>query len=936
MADTRYSHQITPDTLNTSHSLAILTVPPGSTVLDIGAADGSVARVLVERGCRVWGLEVDPDAAERASQFCERVIVGDIAQIDLDEVLDGKRFEFVLLLDVLEHLPDPLAALRKVRDLLARSGRIIASIPNVTHGAVRLQLLKGAFTYTETGLLDRSHLRFFDRQGMESLMNGAGLTILERLRVTRGFTETEVPVDLSTMPPSVVEDIERDADAKTYQFVVVARPSTDDWPRPSVPSLAERLQQRNLELEASYKQLEHYVKSELAVAQQLRTELDAHRRRVAELEPELTSRMQELHERHRETRHLVADLAVREAWLAELRQVSAQQEHMLADARHELAHQEQMLAYARHELDRNRAVLEAASVQVVSKIRTSLERHPRLYSSLRRIVRGIAKVTGAVAGLLLFGIVTACTGTTRDSTSPAATRGYVLVSIDTLRADHLGAYGYHRPTSPYFDSLAARGVLFENAIAQIPGTLPSHMSMFTGLYPAEHGVYPPNGALSPDIETIAEAFRRAGFRTAGHTEGGFVDGSYGFARGFESFDDDALHHADDVERTFARARGFIEGLKRDERFFLFVHTYAIHDPYDPPAPYGSLYWTGAPPEGFAPTGENLASFNAGNGVIQPAALEYYIAQYDGSINHVDDQLRKFFDWLEALVPRDQLTVIITSDHGEEFLDHGKMVHEQVYHENLRVPLLIVHPRVADGTRVRSLVQTIDIAPTLYNLAGIRPSAKLSGTSRASLLVDRDQAKESAAYAEAFTTRDRAIYHQDHGRLYQLIQFAPRLEPDGFWVSRSVVFDAAGDRLKFSAHSHAEPRTVSLQVNGVPHGLLEVPLGWREFEIRLPPDNGVQTVRLWAEGCTSPAASGQGNDRRCLAFKIRGVSLMRTELYDLARDPGATTNLSRDFPEVGSDLSNRLSQATWQLIASPDSVKPGSELLDRLRGLGYIR
>ena len=102
-------------------------------------------------------------------------------------------------------------------------------------------------------------------------------------------------------------------------------------------------------------------------------------------------------------------------------------------------------------------------------------------------------------------------GTTRL----APTRGVIFISLDTLRADHLSSYGYHRPTSPFIDSLAERGVLFENAFVQLPGTLPSHMSMFTGLYPAEHDVYPPSGVLSAEIPTLPEILQAAGFRTGG-------------------------------------------------------------------------------------------------------------------------------------------------------------------------------------------------------------------------------------------------------------------------------------------------------------------------------------------------------------------------------------------------------------------------------------
>jgi len=140
------------------------------------------------------------------------------------------------------------------------------------------------------------------------------------------------------------------------------------------------------------------------------------------------------------------------------------------------------------------------------------------------------------------------------------TRGLILISIDTLRADALGAYGYDLPTSPFFDQLAGRGTLFERAVIQYPSTLTSHMSIFTGLYPQEHQVLPPSTVLSAAIPTIPELLQTHGFRTAGHTEGGFVAGGYGFSRGFDEFTDTAYRQDTDIERTFDRGLSFLRSL----------------------------------------------------------------------------------------------------------------------------------------------------------------------------------------------------------------------------------------------------------------------------------------------------------------------------------------------------------------------------------------
>jgi arylsulfatase A-like enzyme len=283
---------------------------------------------------------------------------------------------------------------------------------------------------------------------------------------------------------------------------------------------------------------------------------------------------------------------------------------------------------------------------------------------------------------------------------PRATRGYVLISIDTLRADHLGCYGYGRPTSPFLDSLARRATLFEEAYAQFPSTLVSHMSMFTGLHPREHGVFPPSSVLSPEVETLPEAFQRHGFRTAGFTEGGYVSGRFGFRRGFDEFVARNRNRNRPIEGTFRRGVRFLEGLGKDDRFLLFLHTYAVHTPYDAPERYREPFWSGGPPPGAIPaTGPALTRQNALGEPLSQPAVAWLTALYDAGIRQTDEVLQRFFADLERLGLDDEVTVVVTSDHGEELQDHGRFNHTQVYREVLRVPLLVIHPdhRAAVGT-----------------------------------------------------------------------------------------------------------------------------------------------------------------------------------------------------------------------------------------------
>ncbi len=410
--------------------------------------------------------------------------------------------------------------------------------------------------------------------------------------------------------------------------------------------------------------------------------------------------------------------------------------------------------------------------------------------------------------------------------APGGTRGYILISIDTLRADHLGCYGHDRDTSPFIDSLAARGALFENAYAQLPGTLPSHMSIFTGLYPAEHGVYPPRGVLSKQIKTLPEMLSAHGFRTAGHTEGGYVHGSYGFARGFAEFSDKSYKVECDVERTLARGLDFLGRVGDRERFFLFLHSYAVHDPYPdvrspdvyhfPMKTYGKPFWPGDPPEGsLEPTGPHLKELNRLGAMPRGEVLDYYRAVYDAQIRYFDDLLRDFFVQLEELDLSDDLTVVLTSDHGEEFAEHGRLLHQQVYRETLHVPLIVIHPDLDAGRRIPELVESIDIAPTLLELAGIEPPSPVSGRSLLSLLAGSVVPGPREAYAEGMENAERTLLRQTDDGIHQLVWW-PRSGPEpGRWMSRELSFDTRGEELVVEVESFHRPRRLEVLVDGEP-------------------------------------------------------------------------------------------------------------------------
>jgi arylsulfatase A-like enzyme len=528
-------------------------------------------------------------------------------------------------------------------------------------------------------------------------------------------------------------------------------------------------------------------------------------------------------------------------------------------------------------------------------------------------------------------------GLTAVGFSPRATRGYVLISLDTLRADHLSCYGYERETSPFLERLIGSGaVVFDRAVVQFPSTLISHMSMFTGYYPRQHGVFPPAAVLSPAIETAPERFSKAGFRTAGHTEGGYVAGAYGFARGFDEFIDTPYADDRDIERTFGRGLAFLGELADDERFFVFLHTYSIHDPYEPPEPYRHAFWDGEPGTDVEAEGELLYRVNRGLAEVDPAAVEYFEALYDGSILYADAVLEQFFRQLGELGLADDTTVIITSDHGEEFFDHDKLAHEQIYPEGLFVPLIVVHPDLDHEIRIPSLVQSIDLAPTLYELAGIGVPEGLAGSSLVPYFEDPATILATEAYAEVvYPQTQKSLVAERDGRLLQLIVTEPPTDPDGIWVPHVVEFDSDERELAFQMISYKKPRSVEVEIDGEPRQTLEVPPRWTPFRIELPRQRLGSRLVLRTAECESPLDAGEGTERRCLGVKAQGLPMRRTELFDLVADPLADTDLGRASHGLAEQLHERLRSYRWEPIAEASWRELDEQTRRTLEALGYL-
>jgi arylsulfatase A-like enzyme len=316
---------------------------------------------------------------------------------------------------------------------------------------------------------------------------------------------------------------------------------------------------------------------------------------------------------------------------------------------------------------------------------------------------------------------------------PGVRPNVILISVDTLRSDRIGCYGNPRETSPTVDRLAREGVRFRRVVAPSNWTLPSHYSMMTSLYPTAHGVNPdraafgglrrPTGAVgirgSSRHETLAERMEALGYLTAAVTENGWVHPEFGFDQGFASY-------VADTDGTLENTRRQVLRWLRDHGdvpFFLFVHTYQPHQPYDPPPPYDGIFvesgHVGYALPGVTVPVEVLEDFQKDFYLPTEADVEAFRALYDGEVRYVDDFVADLVASLNDLGLVGRTVVIFTSDHGEEIFEHGRFTHgDALYDEVMRVPLIFWGPGLIEaGVEVDRAVSLLDILPTVVELGG---------------------------------------------------------------------------------------------------------------------------------------------------------------------------------------------------------------------------
>ncbi|HVP56464.1 MAG TPA: sulfatase [bacterium] len=332
-------------------------------------------------------------------------------------------------------------------------------------------------------------------------------------------------------------------------------------------------------------------------------------------------------------------------------------------------------------------------------------------------------VVAALAGLLLPKLL------------KSKARSIILISVDTLRPDHLGCYGYAKNTSPAIDAFARDATLFERCFSQAPNTRPSCASFLSGFYPHECKVASNSDNLPPEVTTLAERLKAKGYRTLAASSNFVLGPGSGFDQGFDVFDNqlDELETVRQVpERVAAKTTDAAIRMldSAGGKFFLWVHFQDPHGPYTPPAPYDSMFLDPNRPIIKLPINPSLSGIG-GIPIYQKLGNHddywFYVAQYDGEIGYLDKHLGRLLQALKDRGLYDKSLIILTADHGEGMGERGYyFAHGEFVFNNLeRVPL-VIRPGGQAPSRRTEYAQLLDLAPTILRYAGLGPDPKLRG------------------------------------------------------------------------------------------------------------------------------------------------------------------------------------------------------------------
>jgi arylsulfatase A-like enzyme len=369
----------------------------------------------------------------------------------------------------------------------------------------------------------------------------------------------------------------------------------------------------------------------------------------------------------------------------------------------------------------------------------------------------------ALAAILTVAVlVAAC-----SAPAPPPRPNILLISADTLRADHVGANGYYRDTTPTIDALAARGTNFTHAYSHAPQTAMSHTSLLTSLYPSVHGVFEHGQRPDPALITLPEALLAAGYATGAFTQ---LNGRT-FEPGFETW-----HY---IESELESNKGLTDLTvltdwvgSQEKPWFAFLHSYDVHLPYAPEPEYLEM-WA---PDYDGPLPPNIRRraqidpINSGEMEVTERDLQFIVDVYDAELRRLDDIYGRLFADLEAMGELENTVIVFFSDHGEEFGEHGNWGrHSYTLHEELlRVPLIFAGPGVPEGLEIDAAVRLVDVAPTLFDMLQIEHPEHVmgealqpvwDGTERAPRQVIAERNNERAIIHAGFK------YYQD--KLYDL-------------------------------------------------------------------------------------------------------------------------------------------------------------------------
>jgi arylsulfatase A-like enzyme len=482
----------------------------------------------------------------------------------------------------------------------------------------------------------------------------------------------------------------------------------------------------------------------------------------------------------------------------------------------------------------------------------------------------------------------------------------VLVSIDTLRADHLGCYGYERPTSPFIDGLAGAGLRWEHARAPSPWTLPSHVTMLSGLLPHHHGAVEDDIGIPAELALLPEAMQAQGFATAGFTATLFVSRKYGFERGFDHFDDGGIETSKQNLAGEVTATDVVDGALKwlrhreaGEPVFLFLHVYDAHYAYDPPAPFDTMF--DRAPEDDDPKYKKYHHYL--EHPLSDEQLTHQVAQYDEAIRYVDSELERLHAAM-AEAGR-EATWIVTSDHGEEFGERGSWGHAHtLYPEQLRVPLVLSGARVPAQGVVSQVVGLEDITPTVTSLVGASPPQGDGSPAVLDTAALTDPTRRFLAETSRFATQRVGLW-----------EGGARLDRD-LTADRSELYltdsdpQERMDHLLDLAHPHVRAQ------------LLEDHL-WEELGT---PWTCVQPGTVTARKGTVVSDGPQGRRHDCTTGERFAVFPIDAEVSHSVEQP--RYRAGERLPEAGAPLAYDGAQA--------EAVELTPEERARLEALGYIQ